>query len=232
MAGQAALRLDRGMFVNEGPTCLGVALSADHVLIGSGLEIVVAEGAVWIVAIAAANRAFVHWMVEGHVECGFLIAVAREAELGLFGLQQVLRSFRLVNAVAAEATDVGLGVRGAIEIRVRTGMAAQAGGAGFFGAEFVEAADLGDIATTLNVGLARSVAALAGDAFALMLEGETGVGIVRIGKFFDHIGVTRGAGLLADEIGRVRCRLRLGSCRLLLANAGREREPGSCEPGQ
>jgi hypothetical protein len=201
-------------------------------LIGSGLEIVVAEGAVWIVAIAAANRAFVHWMVEGHVECGFLVAVASEAELRLFGLQQMLGRFRFVDAVAAEAADVGPGVRGAIEIRVRSGVAAEAGGAGFFSAELVEAADLSDIATTFNVGLARSVAALAGNALALMLEGQTGMGIVRIGKFFDYIGVTSGAGLLADEIGRVRCRLRLGSCRLLLATAGSEREPGSCEPGQ
>lgn len=172
-------------------------------------------------------------MVEGHVECGFLIAVAGEAELGLFGLQKMLRRLRRVDAVATETADVGLRMRGTIEVRVRTGVTAEAGGADFFGAELVEAANFGDIATAFNVGLARSVAALAGDALALMHESEAGMGIVRIGKFFDHIGVTSGASLLADEIGRVRCRLRLGSCcRWLLATAGSEREPGSCEPGQ
>ena len=230
VATHASLGLDRGVLVHKGPACLRVALGADHVLIGGGLQVVVAEGAVGIVAVAAANRAFVHRMVEGHVECGFLVAMAGEAELGLFGLQQVLLRFRSVNAVTAETADVGLRMRGTIEVRVRSGVAAKAGRADVFSAELVEAADLGDIATAFNVGLARSVAAFAGHTFAGVLKSETTVGIRS--EFRRDIRVTSGTGLLADEIRRVRCRLRLGSCRLLLATAGSERQPGSCEPGQ
>ena len=85
-------------------------------------------------------------------------------------------------------------------------------------------------AATLDVSLAGTVAAFAGHTFAGMFEGETRMGIRA--EILHDIRVTSGAGLLADEIRRVRCRLRLGSCRLLLAFAGSERQPGSCEPGQ
>jgi hypothetical protein len=123
-------------------------------------------------------------------------------------------------------------MRGAVEVRVRAGVAAQACRTGVFGAQFVEAADLRDIAATLDVSLAGSVTAFAGHSFTGMFESETGVRIVGIGKSFDDIRVTGGAGLLADEIRRIRCRLWLGSYGLLLACAGSERQPSSCEPGQ
>lgn len=232
VAADAALGLDGSMLIHKRPARFGVALCADGILIGGGFEVVRLEGAVWIVAIAAANRAFVHRMVERHIECRLLIAMALEAELGLFGLEQALRSFGMVDAVAAEAADAGFGMRGTLEIRMGAGVAAQAGGTGIFGAEFVEAADLGDIASAIDVSFAGSVTAFAGHAFTGMFEGEAGVGIAGIGKFFDHIGVTSGASLLTDEVRRVVCRLRLGSGRWLLAAGGSERQPGSCEPGQ
>jgi len=52
---KTALGLDHGMLVNKRPTCLRVALGADRILIGSGLEIVIAEGAMWIVAVGTLN---------------------------------------------------------------------------------------------------------------------------------------------------------------------------------
>jgi hypothetical protein len=58
-----------------------------------------------------------------------------------------------------------------------------------------------------------------------MFEGEPGMRIRA--KLLHDIRVTSGARILADEIGRIRCRLWLGSYRLLLAS-----EPGSREPGQ
>ena len=90
----------------------------------------------------------------------------------------------VVDAVAAEAADVGLGMRRAIEVRVRAGVAAQAGVIDLFGAQLAEAANLRDIATALDVGLARSVAAFAGHALAGMFESETGMRIVVPVNFF------------------------------------------------
>jgi ABC-type phosphonate transport system ATPase subunit len=88
-------------------------------------------------------------------------------------------------------------------------MAAQAGLIDLLRAQLVEALNLRDIAATFDVGLARTVATLAGDAFAGMFESETGVRIRS--KFLDHIRVTSGAGLLTDEIRRIHCRPGLGS---------------------
>jgi len=121
----------------------------------------------------------------------------------------MLRRLRGVDVVAVEAADVGLRVRGAVEVGVRAGMASETSRTGIFGAQFVEAANLGDIATALHVGLTGSVAAFARHALAGMFESETGMGIVS--EFLRDVRVTSGAGILTDEIRRVGCRLRLGS---------------------
>jgi hypothetical protein len=208
VATHAPLGLDRRVLENEGPAGLRMALGADRVLIGSGLQVVVPEGSMRIVAIAAADCAFVHRMVEGHIEGRLLIGMALEAELGLFSLQQMLWRLGSVDAVATEATDVGLGVRGAVEVGVRASMAAEAGRIGLFGAELAEAPNLRDVPTTLNVSLAGSVAAFARHTLAGMFESETGMRIVS--EFLHDIRVTSGAGILTDEVRRIICRLRLG----------------------
>jgi hypothetical protein len=110
-------------------------------------------------------------MVERHSERGFLIAVALEAKLRLLGDQQMLVRLGVMNAVAAGAANVGFGVRGAIEIRMRTGVAAEARLVNVLHAQLVEAANLRDIASALDVSLAGAVAALARDALAGMFEG-------------------------------------------------------------
>jgi len=230
VATDAAFRLDRGVLVDERPARLRMALGADSVLIGGGLQVIVPEGSVRIVAIAAADRAFVYRMMEGHIEGRLGVGVALEAELGLFGLQQVLGRLRSVDAVAAEAADVGFGMRGAVEVGVRASMAAETGVVDLFGAHLAEAANLRDVATALDVSLTGTVAAFARDTLAGMLESETSMRIRA--EILHDIRVTSGAGLLTDEVRRVGCRFGLGSCRLLLATAGSERQPGSCEPGQ
>jgi len=209
VAAHATLSLDRSVLVHKGSARLGVALGADGILIGRSPEVVGLEGAVRIVAVAAADRAFIHRMVEGHIEGGLLIAVALEAELGLFCLKQLLGRFRSVDAVAAQAADVRFGMRGAIEVGMGAGVAAEAGVIDLLRAEFFEALDLRDVATAIDVSLAGTVAALAGDAFALVLEGETGVGIRS--EVLRDIRVTSGAGFLTDEVRRIHCRLWLGS---------------------
>jgi len=230
VAPRAAFRLHRSVLVHKGPARLRVAFRADPILIGGGLQVVRLEGAVRIVAIAAAHRAFIHRMMERHFESGLLIAVALEAELGLFGHQQVLIRLGVMDAVTAGAANIGLRMGGALKIRVRAGVAAKAGLVDLLHAQLVEAANLRDIASAFDVGLAGAVATLAGHTLAGMFEGEMRVGIRA--KLLHDIRVTIGACVLADEIRRIHCRLRLGSCRWLLATAGSERQPGSCEPGQ
>lgn len=209
MATDAALRLDRSVLVHKGTARFGVALGADGILIGRSPEVVGLEGAVGIVTIAAADRALIHRMVEGHIEGSFLIAMALEAKFGLFGFEQALRRFRSMDAVAAETADIRLGVGRALEVGVCAGVAAKTGLVNLLTSELVEALDFGDVAAAIDVSFAGTVAALAGDAFSLMFEGETGVGIGT--KLLRDIGVTSGAGFLTDEVRRIHRRLWLGS---------------------
>jgi hypothetical protein len=90
VAPQAPLRLDRGVLEDEWPARLRVALGADRILIGRGLQVVVPEGAVRIVAVAALHQAFIHLVVEGHIERRLHVGVALKAERGLRSLEQLL----------------------------------------------------------------------------------------------------------------------------------------------
>lgn len=88
MATRAPLGLNRSVFKDEGPTRLDMALGADLVLIDSGLQVVSQEGAMCVVAVAASDCAFGHWMVEGHCEHPLHVAVALVAELRLGRLEE------------------------------------------------------------------------------------------------------------------------------------------------
>jgi hypothetical protein len=65
VAAEAALSLYRRVFKHEGSAGLGVALGADCVLIGSRPNIVVAEGAMNVMAVAAFDQALIHLVMEG-----------------------------------------------------------------------------------------------------------------------------------------------------------------------
>ncbi len=109
VASHAPLGLDRDVFIDERPAGLGVALGADRVLVGGGLHVVGQEGAVHVMAIAALDQAFVHLVVERHIEGRLRVGVALEAERRLRNLEQ--RFFLAVmNAVAAGTADVRLGM--------------------------------------------------------------------------------------------------------------------------
>ena len=110
VAAHAAFGLDRGMFVDKRPARLGVALGAYRVLVCCGLQVVVPERPVNIVAIAALHQLFIHLVVEGHVERGLHVRVALEAKCWLRSLEQRL-FLAAVNFVAAEAADIGLRMR-------------------------------------------------------------------------------------------------------------------------
>jgi len=103
VAPQTPLRLDRGMLVNERPTRLCVTFGADRILIGRGFQVVVPEGAVRIVAVRASHEAFIHLVVEGHVEGRLDVRVALEAKRRLFGLEQDSLGSSLMHGVAGDA---------------------------------------------------------------------------------------------------------------------------------
>ena len=227
---ETSLRLDRRVLEHEGSARFRVALGADRVLIGRGFQVRAVERPVRIVAVIAAHHAFVHRVMERHVEARFLIGVALEAQLRLRRLQQRDFSLRRVDAVAAGAANVGLRVRGAIEVRVRAGVAAQARLVNLLRAELVKAANLRHIAAAFHVGLPGSVTAFAGHSLTGMFKSKTRMRIRA--ELLHDLLMTCGAGLLTDELGRIGCRLWFGSCRLLGALARSLRQPGSCEPGQ
>ena len=111
VATQASFRLNSGMLKHEGATVLHVALGADGILVGGGPDIVVAKRPVNVVAVAAFDQAFVHLVMEGHVERGLHVGVALIAKLRLRGLQQLVLGIARMNAVATGAAHAGLGMR-------------------------------------------------------------------------------------------------------------------------
>ncbi len=161
VASHTPLGLDRDVFKDERPARLGVALGADRVLVGRRPQVVGQEGAVHVVAIAARDQAFLHLVMEGHVERRLSIGVALEAERRLLSLQQVLFFLALMNAVAANAADVRLGVGRAVKVRVRVRVTGEAHGVILFNRVLRGIENLGDVAAPGNVGSARAVATLA-----------------------------------------------------------------------
>lgn len=170
VASQTTLSLDCGMFEDEWPACLRVALGANRILIGRGFDVVVPKGAMRVVAIGTFDQALVDSVVKGHIETGFDIRVALKAEGRLTYLEQ--RSLRsgLMHRVAADAAHIGLGVRGAKKIRMSGRMAAEARSVYGLGVCCCKIQDLCLIAARLDVRLARSVTTLASDALASMFE--------------------------------------------------------------
>ena len=169
VATHASLRLDRNMLVHKRSTHIGVALGADPILVSRRLQVAVLEGAVNVVTVAALDQALVNLMMEGHAEGWFHIAVALEAKRGLRSLEQCIL-LAAVNAMAAGAADVGLGVRRAIEIRMRARVAAQALGIDVFGGGLGGIEYLGDVAASGYVLAARAVAVLAGYAIRVSVH--------------------------------------------------------------
>jgi len=161
VASQTALGLDRDMFIDERPARLGVALGADRVLVGRGLHVVGSEGAVHVVAIAARDQAFVHLVVEWHIERRLSVGVALEAERRLRSLQQLFFFLALMNAVAANTADLRLGVGRAVKVRVRSRVTGQALGVNLFGRVLRGIEYLARVAAARHVLRSGTMAALA-----------------------------------------------------------------------
>jgi len=208
VAPKAPLRLHRGMLVNERPARLRVALGADRILIGRGPQVVVSEGAVRIVAIRASHEAFIHPVVEGHIEGRLDLCVALEAKNRLLGLEQDSFGSSLMHGVAAQTAHIGLGVRRAKEVRMSSCVAAKACGIDGFGVGCGKIQDFGLVAARLYMGLAGAMTALAGDALSAMLQSQLGMRI-RV-KFLRLLSVAGGAGFGTDIVGRIDGRIWTG----------------------
>jgi hypothetical protein len=161
MASQTPLGFDRDVFKDERPSRLGVALGADCVLVGRGLQVVGSKSAVHVVAIAARDQTFVHFVVERHIERRLNVGVALKAEGRLRSLQQHFFFLALMNAVAANAADVRFGVGRTIKVRVRSRVTGQALGVNLFGRVLRGIEYLGYVAAPGNVLSAGTVAAFA-----------------------------------------------------------------------
>jgi hypothetical protein len=200
VASQTPLGLDRDVFKDERPARLAVALGADRVLVGRGPHVVGSEGAVHVVAIAARDQAFVHLVVERHIERWLRVGVALEAERRLRSLQQ--RFFlALMNAVAAGTADLRLGVGRAVKVRVRPRVTGQAHEVNLFDRVLRRIEYLARIAAARHVLGSGTVA-----AFAALMGGsrfgiECGLPVWRFLPCVINFLVTGFAGLGSNILG-------------------------------
>jgi hypothetical protein len=199
------------MLVDKGTGGFSVALGADRIHLCRRAKIFLFECAVRIVAVCALHQAFFHLVMERHVELRLGIGVALEAEFRLSNPEKLFLVFAAMDAVAAYATHIVLAVRRAFEIRMLALVAAQASCIDFLRRSFCRIEDFGDVAATVNVRFACSVATLASDAGLAVHLCELGV-LVRT-ESFAHFLVAGGADFLADEISGRRCGLTsFGAC--------------------
>ena len=162
---QASLRLHRHVLKDERSALIHVALGADHVLIGRGPQVVVLEGAVHVVAVAALDQAFVHRWWKGMENCGLTSAWHWKQSVGSASLEQAALSTGSncfaggvhchVNRVATDAAHIGLGVGRAHEVGMRSGVATEALGVNVFGRGLGGIEDLGYVAAAGHVLAAR-----------------------------------------------------------------------------
>src|ERR1700683_2008990 len=203
-ASQTPLGLDRDVFIDERPARLGVALGADRVLVGRGLHVVGSESAVHVVAIAARDQAFVHLVVERHIERRLSVGVALEAERRLRSLQQLFFFLALMNAVAANTADVRLGVGRAVKVRVRSRVTGQALGVNLFGRVLRGIEYLARVAAARHVLRSGTMAALAALMGGSTIGIERGLPVRRLLPCVISFLVTGFAGLCSHVLGGFR----------------------------
>ena len=88
VASHASLTLYRGVLVNEWPALFCMALGANQVRVISGSQVALLKGAMHVVAIAALDEAFIHFVVSGHIKLRLDVGMALEAQSRLWCLEQ------------------------------------------------------------------------------------------------------------------------------------------------
>jgi hypothetical protein len=106
------------VLINEWSHCIDVALGTNSVLGRTRLKKLWLEGAVRIVTVAALQQplidAVMEWLCKGRLDVGMALI----AEGGLLRLEHCRLGFKLVCAVTAYATNLGLAVTSALEVGV------------------------------------------------------------------------------------------------------------------
>ena len=110
-----------------------VALEADGVLRGRSPHLMRFHCSMNVVAIAALDQSFIHAMMERHVELGFLLEMARVAELRLHFPQKEFFCLRMMRGMAGDAAHIIFRVLGINRIHVlgTAGVASQAASVNF-----------------------------------------------------------------------------------------------------
>lgn len=111
MAHLAALDLHNLVFKDEWALLVRVALEADRVLCGRDTQLMWLRCAVGVMAIRTLNQAFVHAMVEWHLELRFLLQMAGVTKFRLSLDEQELRAAGVMDGMTGCARHIVLGVQ-------------------------------------------------------------------------------------------------------------------------
>jgi hypothetical protein len=103
MAGLATIHLYRLVFEYKRSLLVRVAREANRILRRGSPHLMRPHGAVRIVTIGALDEAFIHSMVERHIELSFFRQMARVAQLGLSFCQQEFFCFCMMRRMAGNA---------------------------------------------------------------------------------------------------------------------------------
>jgi len=158
---------------------------------------------VHVVAIAARDQAFFHFVVEWHIERRLSVGVALEAENRLRNLQQIFFFLALMSAVAANAADVRLGVGRAVKVRVRSRVTGQALGVHLFGRVLRGIEYLARVATACHVVGAGTMTTLTTLLGRTALRVQCGLPVRRLFPSVIDFLVTRLAGLRSHVLGNI-----------------------------
>src|SRR5271167_2226584 len=174
VAGQAALvGLYGSVFENERTHGVGVALGADRELTGRGTNLVAGLRPVRIVTVTALNEPDIDAMPVRPGEFGFLRGVASIAQRRLGLSQHEVHISGIVRTVTGRAAHaVGQVFRLGEVLRFQAGLVTTSADLrGLSWGQRFEADDFGDVAAAINVGLSRTMAALASVLAALQQRG-------------------------------------------------------------
>lgn len=146
-----SLRLDRGMFIDERPERIYVALGTDGVLSRTQMDHLWLKRAMGVVAIGALNQPFRNPVVKGLHKCRINVGMALITEGGLLRLEQSSLRLWLVNAVAVGATYKTLAMRTSCEVRVIAYVTREALLVDFFRRSFCEPEECIRATTAFNM---------------------------------------------------------------------------------
>jgi hypothetical protein len=222
VTGNAPLGLHYWVLIRKRAGSFRMAFHADDTLISGGAKLLLLECSVGIVAVAALNQALVYLVMEGLIEVGPNVCVARVAQHGLRHLEHVEFTARRMNAVTAGATDVGFTVGRTREIRMGSGMTTYTGCINRLGGSLAELQDLLYIPAGFNMSLPRTVTALACKTCTPFHQSQGRMRVVT--KLGGLVAMTQSTGLVAGKatlrniclfvrLGRLMSRWRLGKCR-------------------